>query len=217
MSFPIKSFQVFTTNPPNYSTIIPNSDGSTSNGLSPKKKLAIGIAIPVALFAFLCLLILYWYLCIYRRIRQHNPPREAEHEPSFQPPQPLPPETGIKSEPTGCSLNPTVFHPTPRLQHLSYPPALQINRPHAVSQTLTRKPRPETVVTSTTGAVSPRSSPPSRVPGMFRSSTQSAMRQSRRTHTKTTSRVSFDTSGRIPKKKKRTGWRDPASLEDLFD
>lgn len=209
MSFPIKSFQVFTTNPPNY------SDGSTSNGLSRKKKLAIGIAIPVALLALLCLLILYWYLCIYRRIRQHYPSPEAEPEQSSQPSQPLPPEAGIKSEPA-WSLNPTVFHPTPRLQHLSYPPAPQINRPQAVSQTFTRKPRPETVVTSTTGAVSPRSSPPPRAPGMSRSSTQSAMRQSRRTHTKATSRVSFDTSGRIPKKKKRTGWREPASLEDLF-
>lgn len=152
-------------------------------------------------------------------MKQHRSSLEPELEPESKPEplsQPPPHETGIKSEPT-WSLNPTVFHPTPRLESLSYPPTPEINRPRVASQASMRQPQRETIITNTSEGLSPRSSPPPRVPRMkSRSSTQSAMRSSRRTHTRTTSRVSFDTSGRIPKTKKRTGWRDPASLEDLF-
>ena len=150
-------------------------------------------------------------------MEQHNTrdSGEPEPEPPSQSRQLPPPEDGIESEPP-WSLNPTVFNPTPRLHHLSYPPPLQINLPHVASQASTREPQREIVDLSTTGAHSLRSSSPLRVPHMSRSSTQSAMRQSQRTHTRTTSRVSFDTSGRTSKKAKRTGWREPASLEDLF-
>ncbi|MCJ1430113.1 hypothetical protein MMC29_008028 [Sticta canariensis] len=187
-SFPIKPSQVFTTDPPaNYFINAPNL-----NGPSRRKKLAIDIAIPVTLLALLSLLM---YFCVCRRSMQHNslhdPESEAVTVTKFEPPS---------------GLNPTVFHPTPHLQRLSYPPELPTNLQHEASQAVTRNPQPEREATSTsTGPVSPLSSP-SRLPRMSRSSTQpSAMRKSLGTPKRTKSRVSFKTSGRISKKKKRTG------------
>lgn len=207
MSFPIKSSQIFTTHPPaNYSTIMSNRP----TGLSAKSKLALGIAIPATLLLLLSLLLAYCYLRLYKRMDQHKPMQEPK--PSLQAHQQI---NKIAKLNQPWSHDPTVYHSTPRLQQISYPVPLQINRPHLTTQAITRKSL-DTRATSTTDALSPRSSPPPRVPGHYRSSIQSAMRQNWNSYARTKSKVSFNTSGRMPRKKKRTGWKDSAGLEDLF-
>ena len=208
--FPIKPSQIFTGHPPaNYSTVSPNSNLPT--GLSRETNRAIGIVVPISLFFLLSLLILYWYFCLYRRTKQHDP--ALEHQPDHI----AKVDIGVIISEPPWNHHPTVFHPTPRLQRVSYPHPLRSHLPHIATQLASPKVGPETTATSTLGASSPRSSPSPRLPRIPRSSTRSAMRG--RSHARGQSKVSFDTSsGRTaPSERKRTGWKEPASLEDLFD
>ncbi len=222
LAFPIISSQVFTTHPPaNYSTVGQNSSPESSI-VSHKTKVAIAIAVPATLILLLYLVILYWYIRLYNRMKQYNNPSRPE---SSEPPEPpskpsiISKSSIVKSEPPPpwSQSNATVFHPTPRLQEVppSYPPP-RFKCPHVATQaTTTRKARLETRRTSATpDLLSPSSSPSPRFPSgtMSRSSLQPAMRKSWKGHSRmrsTKSKVSFDISCRTPtRKKEHTGWKD---------
>ena len=206
--FPIESSQIFTRHPPsNYSTATPPK--STSSSLSTKAKLAIGIGVPVFLLAILTLIILYWRSRTYLRMKNHGPSptfkfqlhnRRVEKDQKDQ--------KDHKEMHSAWGNHSIIYHPTPALRNITYPKPMPANYPKKVGN--------QKRATSITMTLSPRLSPPPRVPRMPHSSIHAAMKQDRNSHTRGKSRVSFDRPSRMPKRKMRIGWKEPTRLEDLF-
>lgn len=179
----------------------------TASGLQAKAKLAIGIAVPVSLFAILFLIILYWYSRLYRRTKHDEPPFESK--------------LCLYDCQTGGGDGtpdlvkgdlPTVYHPTPALRSATYPTPMRAFYAHtAVGND--NKIEAETGALHTSNAFSPRLSLQPNKKDISRFSTYSAMRKSQKG---TKPRFSFDILGRMSKRKRRSGRKTAASIENLF-